>query len=110
MQKNNLSSLDKCIILLSYVNDKNPSLFVKIIESIPKHHSQEILTRLKEARPIYDKEEVHQVLEEYNDLTVEKTMLFPNESFKDHLQKKLFDIDTEKPSSIVQKNAFLDAI
>ena len=105
MQKNNLSSLDKCIILLSYVNDKNPPLFVKIIESNPRN-----FTRLKEELPIYNKEEVHQVLEEYNDLTVEKTMLFPNESFKDHLQKKLFDVDCEKPMSNHQKSAFLETI
>ena len=67
MHKNKLTALDKCIVLLSYVNDRNPGLFIQIIESVPKHHSQEILTRLKE-RPLYGKDEVQDVLEEFNDL------------------------------------------
>ena len=33
MHKNKLTSLDKCIILLSYVNDRNPGLFIQIIEA-----------------------------------------------------------------------------
>ena len=109
MHKNKLTSLDKCIILLSYVNDRNPGLFIQIIESVPKHHSQEILTRLKE-RPLYEKDEVQDVLEEFNDLAVEKTMLFPNESFKDHLQKKLFDGDSETRPTSQHKLSFLDSI
>ncbi len=109
MQKNKLTALDKCIVLLSYINDRNPALFAQILESLPNHHSQEILTRLKEC-PLYERNEVEHVLQEYNDLTVEKTMLFPNESFKEHLQRKLStelnDVRVTNPA----KRNFLDII
>ncbi|MGC6367093.1 MAG: FliG C-terminal domain-containing protein [Candidatus Marinamargulisbacteria bacterium] len=91
-KNNNLSSLDKCIILLTFVNEHNPGLFGQIIAGLPRKFSQDILNQLKIKRPLYSKDEVSAVLNEYNDLAIEKTMLFPNESFKDHLQQKLADI------------------
>tara|TARA_A100001015_G_scaffold316268_1_gene430099 strand:+ start:1129 stop:2127 length:999 start_codon:yes stop_codon:yes gene_type:complete len=108
MHKNKLTSLDKCIVLLSYINDRNPSLFTTIIEQIPNHHSQEILGRLKEC-PLYEKDQVQTVLEEYHDLTVEKTMLFPNESFKEHLQQKQSEKNKDNRVLSQQKRSFLDS-
>ncbi len=109
MHKNKFTALDKCIVLLSYINDRNPELYVKIIESLPSHYSQEILNRLKDC-PLYDRLEVEKVLEEYHDLTVEKTVLFPKESFKEHLQRKQSDTHEDTPFDFHQKRSFLDSV
>ena len=87
-QNSPLLPLDKCIILLSYINERNPTLFMDIIQTLSSHNSEIILNRLKE-KPLYNKEEVRSVLEEYNDIVVDHTQVFPNESFKTQIQSNL---------------------
>ena len=107
-KNNNITSLEKFIILLTFVNEHNPGLFGQIIAGLPRKFSQDILNQLKIKRPLYSKDEVSAVLNEYNDLAIEKTMLFPNESFKDHLQQKLADIapSIKEPSHSNHEKAY----
>ena len=83
-----LKGLDKCIILLSYISEKNAGLFKSILSSLPSQYAEEIIQRLSNG-PSFSKQDLTTVLSEINDICIQGTQVIPTQLLQKECETKL---------------------